>query len=204
MGRPVSVDITAAARLYNSRFEQFGRDIRTVGWGSEAAQRLRFDVLLRGFDATGKTVLDVGCGLGGLVPFLHERTGGNFRYLGIDVAERLVVDARTAHAGPGREFLAGDLFSLDLPPADLVLLSGALSLKSDGVEDYARRSLERMYELSREAACLNFLSKYVDYELDKNQHYQPETVFGWARKVARKVNLIHDYPLYEFTVQLVR
>ena len=201
----MSADGTAkAAQLYNSRFEQFGRDIRTVGWGSAADQRLRFEVLLRGFDPTGKTVLDVGCGLGDLVPFLEVRCGGNFRYLGIDVAERLVADARIAHSRPGRQFLAGDLFSLDLPHADLVLLSGALSLKSEGIEDYARRTLERMFSLSREAACLNFLSKYVDFELEKNQHYQPETVFGWARQVARKVNLIHDYPLYEFTVQLVR
>jgi SAM-dependent methyltransferase len=196
-------DTTRAAQLYNSRFEQFGRDIRTVGWGSEADQRLRFEVLLRGFDPAGKTVLDVGCGLGALVPFLQERCG-DFRYLGIDVAERLVADARAAHGGPGREFLVGDLFSLELPPADLVLLSGALSLKSEGIEDYARRTLERMFGLAREAACLNFLSKYVDYELEKNQHYQPETVFGWAKQVARKVNLIHDYPLYEFTIQLVR
>lgn len=202
MGR--SVNPTDAATLYNSRFEQFGRDIRTVGWGSEADQHLRFDVLLRGVDPVGKTVLDVGCGLGGLVPYLQKRTGGDFNYMGIDVAERLVADARTAHGGRRREFLTGDLFSLELPQADLVLMSGALSLKSAGIEDYARRSLARMYELAREAACLNFLSKYVDYELDKNQHYQPETVFGWAKKVAGKVNLIHDYPLYEFTVQLVR
>lgn len=196
--------IAKAAELYNTRYGQYGRDIRTVGWGSEADQRLRFEVLLRGFDPTGKIVLDVGCGLGALVPFLHERTRGNFRYLGIDVAQRLIVDARTAYGGEGREFRVGDVFLPDLPQADLVVLSGALSLKSEGIEDYARRCLARMHELSREAASLNFLSKYADFELDKNQHYQPETVFGWAKQVAKKVNLIHDYPLYEFTVQLVR
>lgn len=193
-----------AADLYNRRFEQFGRDLRTVGWGKREDQRLRFEVLFRGIDPTGKTILDVGCGLGDLVPFLQERTGGDFAYIGIDVAGRLVEDARSVHGGERRHFLATDVFSPELPQVDIAVLSGALSLKAAGIEEYARRTLVRMHELAREAACLNFLSKYVDFELEKNQHYEPERVFAWARGASRWVNIIHDYPLYEFTVQLFR
>lgn len=193
----------AVAELYNERFERFGRDLRTVGWGSRADQLLRFEVLLRGLDPKGKTILDVGCGLGDLVPFLHERTGGDFRYVGLDVAASLVDDARRLHGDACCTFLHGDVFAAGVPQADIAVLSGALSLRIEGIAEYAQRTLERMYALSREAACLNFLSKYADYELEKNQHYQPQEVFGWARRVARRVNLFHDYPLYEFTVQLL-
>ena len=194
----------AAADLYNSRYEEYGRDLRTVGWGRREDQVLRFEVLLRGLDPRGKTILDVGCGLADLVPFLQERTGGDFRYVGIDVAQRLVEDARRVHGGPERSFLVGDVFAADVPRADLVVLSGALSLRSEGIEDYARATLQRMFELCDEAACLNFLSKYADWEAERNQHYQPEQVFAWARAAARRVNLLHDYPLYEFTVQMLR
>ena len=61
-----------------------------------------------------------------------------------------------------------------------------------------------MFELSNEVISLNFLSKYVDFELDKNQHYEQQEVFGWAKDITRRVNLFHDYPLYEFTVQLFK
>jgi ubiquinone/menaquinone biosynthesis C-methylase UbiE len=192
------------ADVYNQRFAQFGRDLRTVGWGSRADQRLRFDVLLRGLDPQGKTILDVGCGLGDLVPYLHERTGGDFRYVGIDIAGSLVADAQRKHGSDSCRFLHCDVFDAALPQVDIVLLSGSLSFRCEGIVDVAQRTLERMYELCREATSLNFLSKYVDFELEKNQHYEPERVFAWARKAAPRVNLFHDYPLYEFTVQLLR
>ncbi len=64
--------------------------------------------------------------------------------------------------------------------------------------------MKKMFEIAQDAACLNFLSKYADYELEKNQHYQPEEVFTWAREFSKKVNLINDYPLHEFTIQMFK
>lgn len=197
-------DTRAAEALYNARFDEYGRDIKTVGWGSEASQHLRFEVLFRGLEPRGKTILDVGCGLGDLIPFLDARTGGDYEYIGIDVADKLIASAREAYPGAARQFFTGDIFSVALPAVDIAVLSGALSLKSEGMADYAQATMTRMYELAREAACLNFLSKYVDYELEKNQHYQPEEIFSRAWQISRRVNLYHDYPLYEFTVQLLK
>lgn len=190
-----------AALFYNERYKKFGRNIRTVGWGSDKDQSLRFDVLFRGINPCGKTILDVGCGLGDLVPYLEQLTDGNFNYIGVDVADELIKDARAVHPGSNCEFLTGDVFSINLPQVDISVLSGALSLKRDGIEAYAQDTLRKMIDLSRVAVALNFLTKYVDFEAPHNQHYQPEEVFSWAKKYSKRVNLIHDYPLYEFTIQ---
>jgi SAM-dependent methyltransferase len=191
-----------AALLYNERYKKFGRDIRTIGWSNVRDQVLRFDVLFRGLDLRGKTILDVGCGLGDLVPYLERCTDGNFNYIGIDVAGELIKDARAVHTGSNCEFSTGDIFSIELPQVDISVLSGALSLKRDGIENYARHTLRRMIKLSRLAAALNFLTSYVDFEAPHNQHYEPENVFSWAKECSKRVNLIHDYPLYEFTIQV--
>lgn len=198
------LDTAKAADLYNGRYDKYGRDVRTVGWGSPRDQWLRFEVLFRGLDPRGKTILDVGCGLGDLVPFLDERTGGDFIYVGLDIADRLIDDARATHGKPDREFVVGDLFGVSLPPVDIAVLSGALSLNIDGIEAYAIASMREMFALSSEAASLNFLSKYADFELEKNKHYDPGAVFAWGKKLSKRVNLYHDYPLYEFTVQVLK
>ncbi len=190
-----------AALLYNDRYKKFGRDIRTVGWSNDRDQALRFEVLFRGLEPRGKTILDVGCGLADLVPFLESRTGGHFNYIGIDVAGALIEDARAVHSGSNCQFSTADIFSIDLPMVDISVLSGALSLKSDGIEAYARDTLRQMIKMSRVAVALNFLTSYVDFEAPHNQHYQPESVFSWAKECCKRVNLIHDYPLYEFTIQ---
>ena len=191
----------SAELLYNERYKKFGRDIRTVGWSNKRDQVLRFDVLFRGLDLRGKTILDVGCGLGDLVPYLEQRTDGNFNYIGIDVAGELIKDAQAAHFFPNCRFSKGDLFSVDLPLVDISVLSGALSLKRNGIENYARDTLQHMIRLSRMATALNFLTSYVTFEAPQNQYYQPEKVFSWAKECSKRVNLIHDYPLYEFTIQ---
>ena len=198
------IDIRKAAELYNDRFDQYGRDIKTVGWGSEKDQLLRFEVLFRGLDPKGKTILDLGCGLADLIPFLDAMTGGDFRYIGVDIAEKLINEAKKTYGGASREFYVGDIFSAGLSEVDISIVSGALSFKTEGIEEYAYNTMQKMFSLSREAACLNFLSKYVDFELEKNQHYHPELVFAKAKKIAKRVNLLHDYPLYEFTVQLLK
>lgn len=198
------IDIKKAAQLYNSRFEKHGRNIKTVGWGSESSQCLRFEALFKGIDPKGKTILDVGCGLGGLIPYLEKYTNGDFNYIGIDIAEKLITDARTIYGNESRDFISGDIFSLKIPKVDIAVLSGALSFKTIGIEEYAHETMKKMFELSREATCLNFLTTYVDFELDKNQHYKPETVYTWAKHLSKNVNLIDDYPLYEFTIQILR
>jgi SAM-dependent methyltransferase len=200
----INKDITRVAELYNNRFEEYGRNIKTVGWGSEKDQRLRFEMLFRNIEPKGKIILDVGCGLGDLIPFLNEKTGGDYTYIGIDIAEKLIMDARKIYASNNRLFYVGDIFSITETDIDIAVLSGALSFKSEGIETYAKNTILKMYSLSKEAASLNFLSKYVDFELEKNHHYEPEKVFSWAKSITRRVNLIHDYPLYEFTVQLFK
>jgi SAM-dependent methyltransferase len=205
MERPVTlINTNKAAELYNARFSEYGRDIKTVGWGNAADQRLRFDVLFRGLYPTGKTILDVGCGLGDLIPYLEEKTNGDFTYIGIDVAEKLVDDAKTRYAKTNIVFYTGDIFSVNISAVDIAVLSGALSFKTENIEEYAYATMSKMFSLSREVASLNFLSTYVDFELEKNQHYQPETVFSKAKTLSKAVNLLHDYPLYEFTIQVIR
>ena len=197
-----SSDIQDIETFYDQKLIEHGVSHKAVGWGSKEDQFLRFRMLLRGISPKGKVILDAGCGLGDLVKYLDELTGGDFEYIGIDITESLILKARDIHSRPNCTFLVGDLMAERVKEVDISILSGALTYNTKGIKGYAEKTMSRMYELSREAACLNFMSKYVDFELEKNKHYYPEEVLRWSYGLTRNVNLYGDYPLYEFTIQL--
>jgi SAM-dependent methyltransferase len=193
------------ASFYNERYARDGRTVGSVGWSSRATQQLRFDVLLRNIELRGKVFLDVGCGLGDLVDYLDTRTGGDFRYIGIDISEKLIEDSQQFWQRDNCSFRLGDIFTAEIPKKiDVAVSSGTLTYVRQDNEDYAKSVISKMYEVVDEAACLNFMTSFVDFQLEKNYHYDPGKVFGWAKELTRFSNLVHDYDLWEFTLQLLK
>ena len=189
--------------LYEDRLDVLGNDVRTVGWNSRQDQELRFDMLYRGLDATGLSVLDIGCGLGDLAAFLNARTGGDYDYTGIDLSERLVRQADENFGGKRRTFIAGDILAMDnLGTYDLVFMSGALSFRIEDNMALAMAMIKRMFSVCGKTLTMNFLSSHVDFELEKNFHYDPARLLSFAKTVTPWVSLFHDYPLWEFTLQM--
>lgn len=192
----------ALVALYEGRWSELGRDVRTLGWNDAQSQQLRFEVLCDGLDLDGASVLDVGCGFGDLADWLDARWEG-VRYTGIDLSPSLLAEARRSH--PGRSFAQVDLLEEPLEgPFELVVCSGALSFK---VQDHAAHTaamLRRMWELASQGVAANFLTSHVNYERPHNAHHRPQDVFALALELTPWVGLRHDYPLWEFTVQLHR
>ena len=151
-------EIQNLKNFYNNRYELYGNDIKTVGWGDEQSQNLRFDMLFKDIDITNKTVLDIGCGFGDLIPYLDNRFSSDYQYIGIDIAEKIISEAKKNFSKKNRNFITGDLLTLEIPNVDIAILSGALSFKREGIEKYANDTIDKMYKLSNEVACLNFMT----------------------------------------------
>lgn len=191
--------------LYGGRLLKHGRSHQTVGWGSVADQWLRFEMLTRDIDITGKTVVDIGCGLGDLVEFLDAKYGTDYRYIGIDLSVDLVEEAKKRFPDGRCRFIAGDLLEMSpVANADVFFLSGALSFRIGDNVAHAGTMLRCMYDSARVAVAANFLSSYVDYQEPRNFHYSPGEIFAIAKSITKWVSVYHDYPLWEFTLQLRR
>lgn len=197
-------------RLYEDRLDTFGNDVRTVGWGSQEDQTLRFDMLCRDIDVSNCSILDVGCGLGDLVPYLDTLANGNFDYTGIDLSTRLIEQAKVNCSGDNLIFLAGDILddgfrkNHGLDSFDLVFLSGALSFRIDDNISFAKTMIKKLFGLCEQSLSLNFLSTFVDFQDEKNFHYDPGEMLNFAKSLTPQVSLYHDYPLWEFTLKMRR
>jgi SAM-dependent methyltransferase len=194
-------DLEAVVKLYEGRFQEFGPDVRTLGWKDTVDQTLRFKVLCDIADLRGASICDVGCGLGDQVDYLRARFG-EFTYTGIDVSPSLVRKAAELH--PDQRFICANMVDAAFEPVDYFLLSGALNFRVHDNEELTRTLVRKMFDAANKGVAVNFLSTYVNFQRPHNYHHSPEAVFAYARSLTRWVTLRHDYPLWEFTVYLYK
>jgi SAM-dependent methyltransferase len=194
---------------YSGRLREHGPTPRGADWNSVESQHLRFDQLLRLCEGAAGTfsLLDMGCGYGALLAYLAER-GITCDYTGCDLSEAMVEAARTAFGeGPNHRFLS---VGAALPEVDYVLASGIFNVKLDTPagdwRSYLLETLEHMASLARRGFAFNALSTDSDPERRRPDLYyaDPLELFHHCKtRLSRRVALLHDYPLWEFTI-LVR
>ena len=195
-------------RYYSGRLEVHGATARGVDWNSTESQQLRFVQLLKICDCRAPfSVNDYGCGYGALVDHLLE-SGYSFRYCGFDISSQMIAKARELHAAMSQATFVNEESSLT--PADYTVASGIFNVKLQASatewERYMLRTLEAINGLSGKGFAFNVLTKYSDPEFMRPDLYyaDPLFLFDYCKaKFSRFVSLIHDYPLYEFTI-LVR
>ncbi len=195
------------SRYYSGKLEIHGATPRGVDWNSAESQRLRFQQLLKVCDCrTPFTINDYGCGYGALADYLRDE-GYVFRYYGFDISSKMTARARELHSASQVTFVNEES---DLRPADYTVASGIFNVRLETPaiewERYMLDTLAAINELSLRGFAFNALTKYSDPELMRQDLYyaDPLILFDHCKtKFSRFVSLIHDYPLYEFTI-LVR
>ena len=193
------------SKIYNKFLSDGDDDYARVGWGSSNSQKERFRVLTEVGSISSCSVLDVGCGLGGLYDYLsHDYS--NFTYIGIDINENMILEAMKRH--PAVEFMCDDILAesslLDGRTFDYVFLSGALNLSLDNQESTIFEMMEAMYRLAVKGAAINFLSIHSDFFSPGEYYCNPEKILKMAFSITKKVNLRHDYMPHDFTVYLYK
>lgn len=195
---------------YDSKIREHGPTPKGVDWNSRESQYLRFSQLLK-ICATSTnrpiSILDYGCGYGTLVDAVAA-LGVDFSYIGFDISEEMLSHARAIHARDERCSFVSDR-SL-LAPVDHVVASGVMNVRmAISVEEWHRYvldTIEQLNALSIHGFAFNALTKYSDAEKMRSDLYyaDPLELFDHCkRRFSKYVALLHDYPLYEFTL-LVR
>jgi len=195
-------------RYYREKIEFHGATACGVDWNSPDSQRLRFVQLLKLTDHSQPfTINDYGCGYGALADYLKGE-GYAFQYCGFDISPRMIAKGVELHAG--MQEVAFVSKEQDLSEADYTVASGMFNVKlqasSTEWESYMLRTLEAISRLSKRGFAFNVLTKYSDPEFLRPDLYYADPLFFFDHcktKFSRFVSLIHDYPLYEFTI-LVR
>lgn len=195
-------------QYYDNKIEVHGPSARGVDWNSPESQQMRFEQLLKVIDVDFPfTVNDFGCGYGALASYLRQKDRPA-HYFGFDISPQMIAKAKELHRGAsGITFVNQES---DLLEADYTVASGIFNVKLDTPpvewEKYMLETLGSINTLSRKGFAFNVLTKYSDAEFMRPDLYyaDPLYFFDYCKtNYSQLVALLHDYPLYEFTI-LVR
>jgi SAM-dependent methyltransferase len=197
--------LSAVASYYSEKLAQHGQTPQGADWNSEESQTLRFEQLTKVI-IPGRpfSVNDLGCGYGALYDYLRNNFG-TFSYTGSDISEAMISAAQARH---GRKLGLHYVVASDPPEvADYGVASGIFNVRL-GHNDaewrkYVEFTMDVLDRKSRLGFAFNSLSSYSDPAKMRDYLYyaDPCSLFDFCkRRYSRRVALLHDYGLYEFTI----
>lgn len=202
--------IESVGRYYTDKLTKFGPTPEGVDWNSKTSQYTRFEQILSiAKPSASFSILDFGCGCGELLNCINAHQY-QCHYLGFDVSEAMLEEARKAHGKkPNVEFFGPN--TREDVNVDYVVSSGVFNVKLDHPvkvwETYIYETLETHNKWSTKGFAFNMLTSYSDEDKKRaNLYYgDPSFYFDYCKKkFSKNVALLHDYGLYEFTIRVVK
>lgn len=188
-------------KLYNDRYKCYGYSPKTLGW-KKGKQDLRFNILTSFYNFENKSVLDIGCGFGDLNRILKNKSA-NYKYLGIDLSESLILKAKDIYEGDNIKFCEGDFLEKEFEEKiDYAIESGIFNYKLKEMNNYVyvEKVIEKALQISKDGIAFDFLSDKVDVKNEIGFYYSPEKILSIAYKFSKNVILRNDYMPFEFSI----
>lgn len=193
------------AEYYAAKLAAHGATCQGVDWSSAASHELRHRQFLRLLDGSpGASVLDLGCGYGDFLRFLRS-IGHRGRFVGYDVVPEMIAEARRLHGeAADRGWRIGDEPAETL---DFAVASGIFNVKGNVPDErwahHVNATIDVLARAGQRGFAFNLLSLASDPERRRQDLYYADgaamLTYCLAR-FGRRVALLHDYGLYEFTV----
>jgi len=198
-------------KYYSDCFSTHGATARGVDWHHADSLLVHYDKMLAVVRSSAETrrtsLLDVGCGYGGLLDRAKER-GLDLAYAGIDLVGGMVEHGRARH--PEAEFMRGDILA-DLADRkfDYVVANGVLTEKLDAslVEfgRFARNMVRKMFELCNVGIAFNMMTTYVNFTAPNLYYQSPgELISFCSAELSTKWRIDHDYNYFDFTMYVYK
>lgn len=183
---------------YRDTFFKYGDSPEALQW-SNNGQRLRFNKLIKmvenagGGNLGGKSILEVGCGLGHLYPLLLS-SHPKIDFTGIDIVPELIEYAKSAY--PQAKFLCRDIFQQPFEGEfDFGFISGVFDAPyREDNKSFIVEMLKAAFAACRIGLAFNFTSSYVNFLSPDSNYFDPSWVLSEVlENLSKKVIVEHHY-----------
>ncbi|MDA3899851.1 MAG: class I SAM-dependent methyltransferase [Spirochaetes bacterium] len=188
---------------YEKEFDESKENHQILGWESREAQHLRFFILTENVELSGRSLLDVGCGLGDLFFYIQKR-GINLKdYHGVDICKKII--SKALKMNPEINIECRDIFSstefCEKYNYDLVYSSGIFNLKQSTNLLFLKDALMIFKEIANEYVVFNLLSDKSNDKEDPYCYYSVEEAAEIVDQCSfQSFKIVEDYLQNDFTV----
>lgn len=184
-----------------------GDSYEGVAYPAPQNQAIRFDAALRLIEPGVRdfSVNDFGCGLAHLYDHIKAKRLPMKSYRGYDLSERSLEMARE-RLGDEVELIRDDHLTKE---ADYSFAVGIFNTRLEATDEewlaFMKSVARDLYEHSTLGCAFSSLSTYVDW-MEPGQYYgDPTEMFAYCKQeISPRVALLHDYPLFDWTILIRR
>ena len=190
---------------YSLRFRKFGAQPKALGWHSNKAAEQRYEQIVANINFKGKTILDVGCGFGDIIPFIKKKTE-NFEYTGVDIVPEFIKEARKHYSK--YRFLVRDYFRKPIAKKyDIIIANGSLNSNISRNLQFRQKAIRMMFDHVNEILFFNMAGKYPQPKTFKRSNVwfaDPLEVLRYCLVFNSRVTFISQPERREFSIILRR
>lgn len=198
------IDLNQIKALYEDGLDKHGMTSEAVGWNDEQSHNFRFGKLLEVVEDKTKpfTVNELGCGYGAMFHYLIKNGFNVDKFYGYDISPKFLEAAKQSIHDERAEFIQSKRITKS---CDYSFESGIFNVKFDMDNDdwkaYIEETLHNINECSLLGFGFNLMTSYVDFKKPILYYADPKYFFDFCKKnFSKKVTLLHDYDLYEWTI----
>jgi 2-polyprenyl-3-methyl-5-hydroxy-6-metoxy-1,4-benzoquinol methylase len=191
------------AEIYQRGLEKYGESPQALHWVDYGSMAMRFKYLVKDLDIEGRRILDAGCGMGDLLPFLYTKAD-DFDYLGVDMNEGFINIAKKRYE-PHR-FAVGNPFDGKFKGNfDIVISSGVMNINVENWQTHRKTMIKNMFKLSRRTLAFNMAGGFKPARSDSLIAYADAAdILEFCKSLTPKVSLKADYLPQDFTIVMHR
>jgi SAM-dependent methyltransferase len=187
---------------YEHSLELYGPGPKALLWWDYRSMALRFRALVKDVPLDGKSVLDAGCGMGDLLPFLYSNSP-DFKYLGVDKNEEFIDIAKKRY--DGHEFRVGDPFKHKIGMFDVVMSSGVMNGNVDDWLNKRKKMIRSLFDQTGEVLAFNMAGGLKPIRNDSLIAYtDAREIFEFCKAMTPRVILRTEYLHKDFTIVMFK
>jgi len=174
-------------------------------WNSYASAATRYRELVKDLNFDEKSVLDVGCGFGDIIPFIFSKCD-SFEYTGVDFTKEFIEKAKNKY--PGFRFINGNYFKNPLRKKfDFIICCGALNGNyGKKTERFRKEAIRIMFRHCKEAIAFNMAGGISPDNKKKSIIYYADSLklLVYCAKFSKKIILRNHYNKKDFTLVIFK